>query len=85
MVVTTTYVTQEEMPILYVTHESGEGGEIIWQFHCDNGDYRPSVLQLVLLREIVQRDEGVAGLASLPLGCSAKRKNVGDDWTIETL
>jgi hypothetical protein len=44
-VVTTSYVTKDRQPILYVTHEYSEEEGVTWQFHCGNGDYDPGVLQ----------------------------------------
>lgn len=81
VVVTTTYVTRDGYPILYVTHEYDEEEGVIWQFHCGNGVYEPHVLQLVRLDEILELDRSIADLAQLPLGFCAKRTNVKEKWT----
>jgi hypothetical protein len=83
VVVTTTYVTRERNPILYVTHERDEEEGVIWQFHCGNGDYSSDVVQLVRLDEILELDGSIAELAGLPLGFCAKRSSARDRWVIE--
>jgi len=45
---------------------SGRTRKIFWQFHCGNGDYNPSKLQLVRLDEVVGLDPTVVELAHLP-------------------
>jgi len=82
-VVTTSYVTRDRMPILYVSHEVDEEGGVLWQFHCGNGDYEPTVLQLVGLNEILQLDPGITALATLPLGHKATRVSQAGTWLIE--
>jgi hypothetical protein len=83
IVVTTKYVTQDRRPILYVTHERDEEEGIIWQFHCGNGDYAASVVQLARLDEILELDSGLYDIASLPLGFCAKRASLKGQWAIE--
>jgi hypothetical protein len=85
MVVTTVYVTGERMPVLCVTHEPDEEDGVLWQFHCGNGDYRASVLQLVRFDEIAALDAAILQLAALPLGSSARRASVSDEWVIEPI
>ncbi len=70
--------------VLFVTHEYDKDSDIVWQFHCDNGDYRPEVLQLVRLDEILSIDSRLVLLASLPIGCSARRQSKDSAWIIET-
>ena len=82
-VVTSTYVTKESMPVRYVSHEVDENGEIIWQFHCGNGDYDMAVMQLVGLGEIVAIDGSLKQVAGLPLGHSARRAAIGDKWVFQ--
>ena len=82
-VVTTSHVTQGHLPVLCVFHEMGEGDEILWQFHCGNGDYSPAVLQLVRLDEILGLDASLAELANLPVGWRATRASAADPWIIE--
>jgi hypothetical protein len=80
-VVTTTHVTSGQQPILLVTHER-DGADVIWQFHCGNGDYRPEILQLVRLDEIVRLDPTVRSVASLPVGHRAQRQTGSEEWTM---
>jgi hypothetical protein len=82
MVVTTRYVTQDRMPVVYVSHEIGEESEVIWQFHSANEDYRPEVLQLVRLDTILAIDPGLASLGRLAVGFSARRKSAGERWIV---
>ena len=78
-VVTTTYVTNKVMPILYVSHEE-EDGEIVWQFHCGNGDYSPECLLLVRLETVLRLDRTLVDVADLPVGWAARRQSVGQPW-----
>ena len=48
IVVTSDYVTQQGMPVLYVCREV-DCDEEIWQFHCGNGDCSMQHMQLVRL------------------------------------
>jgi hypothetical protein len=83
IVVTSTFVTERRMPILYVTHEHDEREGIIWQFHCGNNDYDPSVLLLVRLDEILALDASLAQVAQVPVGFCARRSTVDDAWRFE--
>ncbi len=80
-VVTTSYVTRDRLPILRVTREQGEDGEEDWQFHCDNGDYQPSKLQLVRLDELLALDPTLVAVAELQVGYVAHRASVAAPWT----
>ena len=79
-VVTTSYVTQRHMPVLYVSHELDEEGDLTWQFHCGNGDFSAAVLQLVRLDEILRLDASLTELAELQIGYCARRSAVGARW-----
>jgi hypothetical protein len=81
MVVTSTYVTHERMPILVVTHELDEEGMPLWQFHCGNGDYDLARMQLVRLDTILRIDPTIQSVAALPIGHVARRASPRDDWT----
>jgi hypothetical protein len=83
MVVTSTYVTRDRMPILYVTHESDEEGGSLWQFHCGNGDYDTAKMQLVRLDTILSIDPTIESVSDLPVGCSAQRPSRDDKWTLK--
>jgi hypothetical protein len=82
-VLTTKYVTAQHMPILLVMHQVDEEDGVIWQFHCDNDDYRSEVLQLVQLKEVLALDSTVESLASMPTGYTARRERVGEAWNIQ--
>lgn len=79
-VVTSTYVVNENMPVLYVSHEYDDEEGEIWQFHCGNGDYDMSKMLLVSLVEVLNIDDSLSELADLPLNSVARRKRVGDKW-----
>lgn len=79
-VVTSTYVVNENMPVLYVSHEYDDEEGEIWQFHCGNGDYDMSKMLLVSLAEVLNIDHSLSELADLPLNSVARRKYVGDKW-----
>jgi len=82
-VVTTTYITVERLPIKQVSHGVDDEGTAVWQFHADNGDYDPSVLQLVSLAQILALDPELVALAGLSVGFQARRSAVGAPWIIE--
>jgi hypothetical protein len=68
------------MPILYVSHGFDEEEGVAWQFHCGNGDYDASVLQLVRLDEILGQDDRLWELADLSVGFCATRATIGQAW-----
>jgi len=80
MVVTSAYVTRDGMPILFVTHEPDEDGGSIWQFHCGNGDYDATKIQVVRLDTILRIDPTIETVSSLPTGCVARRASMNDGW-----
>lgn len=82
MVVTSTYVTEDQLPVLYVTHEDDEGGSL-WQFHCGNGDCSSNKMQLVRLDTVLAFDPGLTVLADLKKGFCATRRSPNDPWTVE--
>jgi hypothetical protein len=79
-VVTSSYVTMDRLPILYVSHDYDEEDGDLWQFHCGNGDYSANKLQLVRLDTIVALDATVQATADLPVGFCAKRSAIGMPW-----
>jgi hypothetical protein len=80
VVVTTRYVTEQGLPVLYVTHEHDPEEGIVWQFHAGNGDYSSAVLQLVRLDEILAIDPNLSCLWSLPVGQTAARESAANEW-----
>ena len=79
-VVTSTYVVNEKMPILYVSHEYDEEEGEIWQFHCGNGDYDMGKMLLVSLGDVLGIDSSLFDLSDLPINRVARRSYVGDKW-----
>jgi hypothetical protein len=80
VVVTSTYVTRDGMPVLHVSHSLDEEGEVTWQFHCGNGDFSARVMQLVRLEEVIRLDSSLVEVAGLPLETEATRDGVGAPW-----
>ena len=77
-VITCCHILTENKPILYVSHDSDDG---MWQFLCGSEAHQEADAKLVALHQIYEQDKTLAALAVLPLGCSAERKYVGDNWT----
>lgn len=84
VVVTTSYVLEQGMPILDVIHEEDEEGEL-WQFHCGNGDFSSEHLKLVRLDTIMSLDPSLLEIADLDIGMRATRSEIGGDWVIELM
>lgn len=83
-VITSSWITQDGQPILYVSHDpdedSASGGT--WQFHCGNGEYAMERMQLVSLKTILALDPTVAGVAAMPVGHAARRAAPNEPWQI---
>ena len=79
MVVTSTYVVNENMPILYISNDDDEEGGSTWQFHCDNGDYDMGKMLLVKLDTILKIDNGLSNF-QLNIGEEARRVSAMSDW-----
>ena len=77
-VISSTYVLQEGMPILYISHDDDDGGST-WQFHCGNGDYSMEKMFLVSLNSILHLDSGL-GLLDLEIGQEARRETITSEW-----
>lgn len=75
-VLTTRHVVDDGAPILRVSHDADDGS---WQFHTG---VVPSTkdARILALREVVELDSSIAGLADLPLGWVAVRSDVGEPW-----
>ena len=80
--VTSSDITNCDNPILYVSHEIDEDGDVTWQFHYDENNFDFSRALLVRLDTILSPDLTIASVSSLPIGYSAKRCQIGGDWTI---
>jgi len=85
MVVTSTEVTNQRKPILYVTHELDEEGGFLWQFHSGSGDYSVKKIQLVRLDTIFLIDQKIDEIADLPVGFSAQREAPNEPWIYKKL
>jgi hypothetical protein len=82
MVVTSTYIVNDGMPILYVSNEDDEEEGVIWQFHCGNGDYNMERMLLVKLETILNLDSELINL-DLKIGQEAFRENKKAFWKIK--
>ncbi len=85
MVVTSSFVTDQGMPILYVSHEDDEEGGSLWQFHCGNNDYSMEKMQLVRLGTILKLDASINDTAKMKKGMCAKRAGSNAPWTFQQL
>lgn len=81
-VVTSTYVMQDKLPILYVSHQDDDG-KSLWQFHCGNKDYSMEKMMLVGLGTVLATDSSLMELADLKKGYCAIRNSPNDPWRIE--
>jgi hypothetical protein len=83
MVVTSSYITEDKLPVLEVSHEDDEEGGSLWQFHCGNGDYSMDKMQLVRLSTMLSLDSSLVEVADLRCGRTAKRSAFGMKWSVE--
>ncbi|SHJ97022.1 hypothetical protein SAMN02745163_02955 [Clostridium cavendishii DSM 21758] len=78
-VFTTMQVINEDMPILYVSHDEEDGA---WQFHHgENINIEDAMI--VSLAHMVYLDGTLTQLVDLPLGWIATRKSINDSWKKE--
>lgn len=82
-VVTTSYIIEKGLPILYISHEFDEEEGVIWQFHAGNDDFSASVMRLVCLEEVLAKDPKISKIADLPVGSFATRKAFNAEWIIQ--
>ena len=78
-VFTTTHVVRSRKPIVYVSHDADDGS---WQFHSEDRVSTKDAM-IIALEEILKIDASIAGLANLPLGYCATRRDRGSAWKIE--
>lgn len=80
-VFTTTYVTEDNKPITYVSHDADDGA---WQFFSDDDieDFE-KVATVVSLKSMVERDNTILQLADMKKGYYATRKSAKDKWVIQ--
>lgn len=80
-VLTSTYVLNDGLPILYISNDDDDEGGSFWQFHCGNGDYSMEKMLLVSLETILNTNREL-GEISLNIGEEATRSSEGQEWTI---
>jgi hypothetical protein len=85
VVVTSTFIIHEKMPILEVYHEYSNTEGVIWQFHCGNGVYDQDKMLLVRLDTIIKADGSISNVANLPIGYRALRSSLTSEWSFEKL
>jgi hypothetical protein len=83
IVVTSSCVTEDRLPILEVSHEDDEDGGSLWQFHCGNGDYSMGKMQLVRFDTILAIDPSVLEISDIKMGTTAKRAAKDSPWVID--
>jgi hypothetical protein len=75
-VITARQVTEDNAPILLVSHDEEDGG---WQF-LPGGSVIEENARVVALRRIWLLDASIGKLANLPLGWRASRRLALDSW-----
>lgn len=69
-------IASKQQPILHVVHDSDDHG---WQFlTLDDAD--PAEAAVVSMKQIVEMDPTVLGVADIPPGWHAWRKSEQDTW-----
>lgn len=79
-VFTTTQVFRDGRPILYVSHDLKDGA---WQFHTGDETDSASDAMVVALCEMIEIDPSLIALHDLPIGWSASRDSLYDEWQRE--
>jgi len=74
-VFTTTQITRESKPILFVSHDT-DGS---WQFHW-GGRINAAEAAVIGLSEVIASDPALVSLANLPLGWIAMRESESTPW-----
>ena len=82
MVVTTSYITENNLPILEVSVDDDEEGGELWQFHAGNDDYSMERLQLVKFETILRIDSSVKQIINMKIGSTAVRESQSDQWVV---
>jgi hypothetical protein len=77
LTVTAAEVTRGERPVLFASHYPDDGG---WAL-LHGGQFSMDAAQLVTLKSLVDADPSLKALADLPLGWSARRTEVGGEWS----
>lgn len=78
-VITTKSILSKKMDITCVFHDNDDG---MWQFLDSSEDITENDAVIVGLKEIIDLDETINELYSLPLGWSAYRDDKNSDWII---
>ncbi|MBQ5333208.1 MAG: hypothetical protein J6K92_08115 [Oscillospiraceae bacterium] len=72
------HVSDEEKPILFVSHDDEDG---MWQFLCGEA-HETDEARIVSLKYIFDLDNSVGMLKDMPCGYYSTRKNQNDKWII---
>ncbi len=78
--VTSGEIVDRRVPILYVSHETDEDGEVVWQFHHDPNRFDFAAAMLVRLDTMLSVDSTISDLGDLPIGWQARRASDDDKW-----
>jgi hypothetical protein len=71
------HVLNRLRPILYVSHDSGDG---TWQFMCGETDHTEANAKIISLREATEIDLTINDLHDMPLGVGAERATADSQW-----
>lgn len=72
------HVVENEVPILYVSHDEEDG---MWQFLCGKM-HEADEAKLVSLKWVFDLDNSIGDLKDMPCGFCAERKVKDDKWII---
>jgi len=79
-VITTKYVMEGNSPIVYIAHHEEEG---YWVFTGEQ-EFLPEDAIIVTLGKMIEHDVSILGVADMPVGCYAVRKNKNSPWRVVT-
>ena len=74
---TTRQVLELKLPILMVTHYLDDHS---WAFVCGTTDEYRRDGRVICMADVLKLDESLRGIADLPAGWSAERKDSNSDW-----
>jgi hypothetical protein len=73
------HVMNRIRPILLVTHDEDDEYEY-WQFLCGESDHDESNIKIISIKQATDIDPSINDLYEMPVGVSADRKSITDQW-----
>ncbi len=84
-VITSTYVINDGLPVLLVTHDLDVAGADDWQFNAGDGDFDRAARMVVSLAQALGLDATLADVAGSPPGHAATRSRRQAAWVVKRL